>query len=151
MRGGRKANAMLCDQVMNRNPKCLNQTDTVQAAAKLMRDANIGFVPVCGDGGKVIGTITDRDIVVKIAADNGALNKPLSAFMSPNVIACKAKDDLSRAEQLMETNRKSRIVCLDDGGKAVGVISLSDIAQHEDGGRTGQLLRSITQREVRAR
>lgn len=141
---------MLCEQIMNRNPKCLDQNETAQHAAKLMRDENIGFVPVCGSGGKVIGTITDRDIVLKIAGDSGALNKPLSALMNSHVITCKAKDELSRAEQLMETNRKSRIVCVDDAGKAVGVVSLSDIAQHEDGARTGKLLRSITQREVRA-
>jgi CBS domain-containing protein len=140
---------MLCEQVMKRNPKCLDEKETVQAAARLMRDENIGFVPVCGSGGKVVGAVTDRDIVVRLAADNGSLNAPLSTLMSREVIACKAKDDLSRAEQLMEKNHKSRIVCVDDQDKAIGIISLSDIAQHEDGGRTGQLLRSITRREVR--
>ena len=140
---------MLCEQVMRRYPKFLAENDTVQAAAKLMRDENIGFVPVCGTDGKVVGIVTDRDIVVKIASDGGLLGKPLTTLMSREVVSCKAKDDLTRAEQLMEQNQKSRIVCVDDQGKAIGVISLSDIAQHEDGDRASQLLRIITQREAR--
>lgn len=141
---------MLCEQVMKRDPRCLGEKDTVQTAAKLMRDQNIGFVPICGDGGKIIGTLTDRDIVVRLSAENRPLTTPLSSLMSRDPIVCKPKDDISRAEQLMETQHKSRVVCVDDLGRPIGIISLSDIAQHEDGGRTGQLLRTITQREVRA-
>ena len=131
-------------------PKCLTEKDTAEKAAKLMRDENIGFVPVCGDGGEVVGTVTDRDIVVRLAADNGSLATQLGNLMSREPVVCSAKDDLSRIEKLMEEKHKSRVVCVDDGGRPIGIISLSDIAQHEDRARTGTLLCNITQREVRA-
>jgi CBS domain-containing protein len=141
---------MIAEQVMKRAPKCLTEKDTALKAAKLMRDENIGFVPVCGDGGKVVGTVTDRDIVVRLAADNGSLATPLGNVMSRDPVVCTPKDDLSRIEQLMEDKRKSRVVCVDEGGRPIGIISLSDIAQLEDKARTGTMLCNITRREVRA-
>jgi CBS domain-containing protein len=96
-----------------------------------------------------VGTITDRDIVVRIAADGATtLDTPLDKIMSKSVVSCSPKDQLDRAEQLMEKSRKARIVCADDQGKPVGVISLSDIAQHEDGTRVAKLLREVTRREA---
>jgi len=142
---------MMAEQVMKRGPKCLTEKDTAQTAARLMRDENIGFVPICSGAGKVVGTVTDRDIVVRLAADNGSLTTALGSLMSRDPIVCKPKDDLSRVEQLMEERRKSRIVCVDDGGQPLGVISLSDIAQHEEGARAATLLRNITVREAHAR
>jgi CBS domain-containing protein len=140
---------MLCEQIMKCDVKCLTEKDTARAAARLMRDAAIGFVPVCDAKGKIVGTITDRDIVVRIAADGATtLDTPLDKIMSKSVVSCSPKDQLDRAEQLMEKSRKARIVCADDQGKPVGVISLSDIAQHEDGTRVAKLLREVTRREA---
>ncbi len=139
---------MLCEQIMNRNVKSLKEQDTALTAARVMRDANIGFLPVIGGGGKVVGTLTDRDLVVRLAADGGALTTPVTGVMSREVVTCNPRDDLHRAEQLMQDHRKSRIICVDEQGHAVGVISLSDIAQHEDGSQLGKLVRSITKREA---
>ncbi|HEY6463049.1 MAG TPA: CBS domain-containing protein [Polyangiaceae bacterium] len=139
---------MNCEQVMKRNPKCLSDKDSTEVAAKVMRDHNVGFIPVCAEG-KLVGTITDRDIVVRIAADHGALETPIGQFMSRDLVVCKPGDELSRVEMLMGEKQKSRVVCVDGGNRPVGVISLSDIAQHEDRSRTGELLRTITAREAR--
>lgn len=140
---------MLCETIMKRDVKCLTEKDTAREAARLMRDAAIGFVPVCDAKGAVVGTITDRDIVVRIAADGATtLGASLDKIMSKSVISCSPKDELDRAEQVMETNRKARVVCADDQGKPVGIISLSDIAQHEDGNRVAKLLRDVTRREA---
>ncbi len=85
---------------------------------------------------------------MRLAADNGSLTTPLGNLMSRDPVVCKPKDDLSGVEKLMEEKRKSRIICVDDGGRAVGVISLSDIAQQEEGSRAATLLRNITAREA---
>jgi CBS domain-containing protein len=140
---------MLCEQIMNRSIKALREEDPAQAAAKLMRDTNIGFVPVCGSDGKVVGTVTDRDIVVRLAADSGPMTTPVGKVMTRQVVCCKPGDDLRRAEQLMFDHRKSRVVCIDEQGHPVGVISLSDIARHEGGSELVNVFRSITTREVR--
>jgi CBS domain-containing protein len=126
----------------------VNEEDSAGSAAKLMRDANVGFLPVCSMDGTVVGTITDRDIVVRLAADDGDLETRVSELMTREVVSCRPKDDLSRAEKLMEQRQKARIVCTDDKGRPLGIISLSDIVQHEDAARVGTMLRNITRREV---
>ncbi|HEY3821919.1 MAG TPA: CBS domain-containing protein [Polyangiaceae bacterium] len=141
---------MLCREVMKKDVTCIAENDTAWAAAKLMRDQNIGFLPVCSSDGKVIGTITDRDIVVRLAAEDGALTTTVDQVMTNELVCCKPQDDIARAETLMEQERKSRIVCVDDQGHAAGVISLSDIAQREDVARVGGLLRAIAGREALA-
>jgi CBS domain-containing protein len=140
---------MLCEQVMKHNVKSVKEQDTVQAAARMMRDSQVGFLPICGAEGKVVGTITDRDIVTRCAADGGGLSTSVAKLMTREVVSCKPKDDLRRAEQLMQAHKKSRIVCVDDVGRPVGIISLSDVAQHEDASQVSLLLRSITHREPR--
>lgn len=140
---------MLCEQVMKRDVKTLTENQTAKAAARLMREAGVGFLPICDTAGKVVGTITDRDLVIRLAADSGALETPLDKVMTHDVVACSPKDDLARAEELMESTRKSRILCVDDGGRPMGVISLSDIARYEDDQRLSKLLRTITSREAR--
>jgi CBS domain-containing protein len=139
------------EQAMNRSPKCLTEKDTARQAATLMRDENLGFVPICDESGRMTGTVTDRDIVVRLVAEDTSPNEPLRTFMSRNPVVCAPKEDLSAIEKLMVDNHKSRIVCVDDAGRPVGIISLSDIAQLEDSERTGTMLRAITEREARPR
>jgi len=119
---------MKCDEVMKRNVRSIRETDTVQAAASTMADENIGFLPVCDEKGRPIGTLTDRDIAVRVAAeDRLASGTPVKQVLTREVVACSPEDDLSKAESLMAKNHKSRILCVDDDGKLVGVISLSDL------------------------
>ena len=138
---------MICRELMKQNVECLRPTDTIQVAARKMRDANVGFLPICDASRRVIGTLTDRDIVVRICADNWSITTPVEEVMTKEAVACRPTDDIRRAEQLMSQKRKSRMLCIDDGGRLAGVISLSDIAQRETdaGGRT---LRDITTREA---
>jgi len=141
---------MHCEQIMKTNVECVTEQDTVQTAARKMRDQNVGFLPVCGDGKKVIGTITDRDIAIRASAeDRSASSTRIGSVMTKEVVACRPQDDVKQAEQLMSEHHKSRILCVDDTGKLVGVISLSDIAQHQTGD-AGQTLKNVTSREARA-
>jgi CBS domain-containing protein len=139
---------MRCDQIMKTRVECIGPRDTVQAAAQTMRDENIGFLPVCDDQKRVIGTITDRDIAIRVtAADRPASLTWTEDVMTHDAVACKPSDDLSRAQQLMSLHHKSRILCLDEKGRLIGVISLSDIARHV-GSASAQTLRDISEREA---
>jgi predicted transcriptional regulator len=71
-------------------------------------------------------------------------------LMSRQIISCSPKDDIGLAQELMVANHKSRIVCVNDAGRLVGVISLPDIAQHEDGARAAETPRQVAEREIRA-
>jgi CBS domain-containing protein len=139
---------MFCRDVMKQPALCLAPNDTAIAAAQRMRDRNVGFLPVCDDSMRVLGTITDRDIAVRLVADRRPLRTPVWELMTNEVIACGPHDDITTAEELMAEHHKSRIMCVDDDGRLLGVISLSDIAQCERGGRAAATMRMVTQRET---
>lgn len=139
---------MLCEQIMKRDMEFLATNDTVVTAARKMRDANVGFLPVRDQAGKPLGTLTDRDIVLRFVAEARPATTLVTDVMTKELITCRPKDDLHQAEQLMGKSHKSRLLCVDDAGKLVGVLSLSDIAQHEDSALVGQTIRQVTEREA---
>jgi len=129
--------------------RCATAQMTVTQAAALMRDEQIGFLPICDEWWNVIGTLTDRDIAIRVVADNHSANQPLERFMSHGAVTCRSGDDLSAAQDLMGEMRVSRIVCVSEKGRLEGVISLSDIAQLGDDADAAATLRSVTVREAR--
>ena len=122
---------MRCREIMKKDVECVSATDTAQAAAKRMRDVNVGFLPVCDQSKRVLGTITDRDLAIRVLADASPSTTRMEDVMTREVVCCRPDDELEEAENLMAKNQKSRIVVIDSGGALVGVISLSDIAQRE--------------------
>ena len=141
---------MRCEEIMKRDVHCVQPTDPVQAAARRMRDANIGFLPVCDSSRKVLGAITDRDIALRIVADGRPPTTAIGDVMTREVVACAPGDDVRRAEELMGKQHKSRMIVADEEWRLLGVISLSDIAQVEDASRASQTMKQVTKREARA-
>jgi CBS domain-containing protein len=134
---------------MKRDVLCATTDTTVAQAAALMRDEQIGFVPICDTGRTVIGTLTDRDIAVRVVAEGESPNEPVERFMSRDVVACGSDEDLSVAQDLMGQMQVSRMLCVDENGQLEGVISLSDIAQLSDSTDVAATLRNVTVREAR--
>jgi CBS domain-containing protein len=134
---------------MKRDVRCATTQTTVAQAAALMRDEQIGFLPICDEGRDVIGTLTDRDIAVRVVAEGESLNQPVERFMSREVVECRSNDDLSVAQDLMGEMQVSRMLCVDENGQLEGVISLSDMAQLADGIEVAATLRNVTVREAR--
>jgi CBS domain-containing protein len=141
---------MRCEEIMKRDIECLSPNESAAEAGRQMREKNIGFLPVCQADKRVMGTVTDRDLAIRLVADDIPASTPVQDFMTREVISCRPEDDIRMAEELMAQNHKSRIMCTDADGRLVGILSLSDIAQHEQDGRSSQTLRRITQREARA-
>jgi CBS domain-containing protein len=141
---------MLCQEIMKKDVECLTVNDTAQVAARKMRDSNVGFLPVCDQSKKVLGTITDRDLAIRLIAENRPPTTTVGELMTREVVYCRPQDDIQRAEQLMAQKHKARILCCDGGGKLVGVISLSDLAQRDDDGRVAETLRRVSEREAHA-
>ena len=140
---------MRCQDMMKRDVQCVSPADTAQDAAMRMRDENIGFLPVCDQNRQVLGTITDRDLALRVIAEGRPASTAVKELMTDEVIACRPEDDLRRAEELMARHRKSRIMCVSESGVLAGVISLSDIAQREKPARAAQTLRGVSEREAR--
>jgi CBS domain-containing protein len=138
---------MLCKDIMNPQVEWIGGNDTVQLAAALMRDANIGFLPVCdAEAQKVLGIVTDRDIVIRVVAQNRPAGVRISEIMSPNIVYCRPDDGLERAQQLMAENHISRLLIVDDERRIAGIVSLSDIAKNASA-VANETLRRVSERE----
>lgn len=140
---------MQCSDVMVRDVHTCRESQTIADCARLMRANNVGFVPIVDRDGNVLGTVTDRDLVIRALAEGAKPKTKVSEVMSKALVSCRADEDLAAVEQRMGEAKKSRILVL-DGRRCVGVISLSDIAQREQDARSGALLRQVTRREVSA-
>jgi CBS domain-containing protein len=140
---------MRCEEIMKRQVQRSAEGESLQQAAEKMASANIGFLPVCDEGGRVLGIITDRDITVRAVARNRPPDATtVGEVMTRAVVACHAADDLAAAEQRMIQHRVSRIVVQDETGQLCGIISLSDIAEREPGRRAAIVLREVAAREA---
>ncbi len=141
---------MQCSTLMKADVECCQLDDTAAYAAQRMAERNIGFLPVCDGRRQVVGTLTDRDIVLRVVAQG--LDPALTSIQdiyTRDIVACAPDDELSVAEALMSKHKKSRIICLDADQHLAGVISLSDVARFETGARSSALLRAVAQRESR--
>jgi CBS domain-containing protein len=125
---------------------------SVADIAARMRDEGVGFLPICDEQDRVVGVITDRDIVIRAVAKNLPPEKtPVAAVMTRKVIACRPTDSLKSATDLMAKHQKARVVITDEAGKLWGVISLTEVAQLTDLLLTATVLRAVSAREFRMR
>lgn len=138
---------MRCRDLMKSDVFFCRINDPVYRAAELMAVEEVGFVPILDSMRRLVGTVTDRDIAVRVVAKRLDYLTPVERVMSSPVFACKALDPLSKAEEQMMRHHKSRIPVIDDFGECVGIISLSDIAQSTAPAESGEVLEKVTARE----
>lgn len=99
----------------------------IQAAAGMMRQMGIGMVPV-SENGKLVGTVTDRDIAVRaVAGGIDPHTTPVKDIMTPTVVYCFDDEDIRDAAALMKERQLRRLIVLNRQGRPAGVISLADI------------------------
>lgn len=142
--GGR----MKCSELVDFHVERVQPDNSVADVAIKMRERNIGFLPVCDHLERPVGVVTDRDLAVRGLAESLPATTPVSEVMTTEVITCGVSEEIEVAERLMTDHQLSRIVCVDDAGAVVGIISLSDIAQRESRRTTGKLVADVTAREV---
>lgn len=115
-------------EIMTRNLQVLRPQATAREAADKMRELNIGALPVC-DGQRILGMITDRDLVLRVMAEgvdpDGAT---VESAMSPDVKFCFEDQDAREAARLMSDSQIRRLVVLNREKRAVGILSLGDLA-----------------------
>lgn len=122
---------MKAGELMSRGFVRIGPMEPVAAAARLMKRHNLGALPVCDEAGRVRGILTDRDIVTRcVAADMDAGETPVREIMSRGVACCQADDELTSAVAVMAGRQLRRLPVLRDG-KAVGMLSLGDLARQE--------------------
>ncbi len=122
--------------------------DSLLAAARAMRELDIGFWPVVDAAGVLVGVLTDRDIVVRACAEDAHPSAvTVGSVMTRGATTCAGEDPIGVAEAKMRRHRVLRIVVTDDRGAPIGVISLSDVAQYEPPSRVGRTLQSVAERK----
>ena len=117
---------------------------TIEEVARTMSHVDSGAVPVVEDG-KVVGLVTDRDIVLRVVAKGGDLSGPVSEIMSGDVQSCGQDTNLADAAARMGAHQVRRLVVLDDKGALVGILSLGDIALDYGAKVVGQTLEEISE------
>jgi CBS domain-containing protein len=140
---------MKCRDIMSTNLEVLAETDTIARAAELMAADGVGFLPICDANRKVIGVVTDRDLVTRGLAK--ALNPRTTSaamIMTSPVMTCRADADLRSAEELMATEQKSRIVVTDEDGKLAGVVSVADLIEHAPKRQALKTIQAVLWREA---
>jgi CBS domain-containing protein len=141
--------AVHCSDLMKHEVQTVSEADTVHRAAELMALTNVGFLPVCDRERKVIGTITDRDIAVRVVAqERSPVKCRVGEVMTSPVVGCRPDDEVTLAEQLMGQHQVSRLVITEVDGIVQGVVSLSDIAEREPARRAVRTLRAVAAREA---
>jgi CBS domain-containing protein len=124
---------MRIEDVMKRIPVYVQSHETCRVAARKMRDGDFGFLPVCDGKRRVIGTITDRDIAIRVVAEGLQFDQPVGDVMGFEVVSCHPEDDLEHACNVMRASRKARLVVVDTAGRLQGVLSFADVVPESPG------------------
>ena len=118
----------VCD-IMSGRVVSIGQDEPVSAAARLLKHANVGALPVCDGKRRLRGIVTDRDIVTRCVALGGdPAETPVKEIMSRGVVTCAPFDELDAAVKRMEDEQVRRLPVL-DGGRLVGIVTLCDMAR----------------------
>lgn len=133
------------NKVMTAAVTSMAPADTIAAAAQAMSELNVGVIPVC-EAGKLLGVVTDRDIVIRAVAKGLDAQTPLSGVMSKEVQTASPEDDLDDVLERMAEGQIRRMPVVDAQGGLVGIVSLGDIAVKgsEDEAEVGQSLGAIS-------
>jgi CBS domain-containing protein len=132
-----KVSEVMTAQVVTAKPKT-----SIKEVARMMSEIDSGVIPIAEDG-KVLGVVTDRDIVVRVVADGGALDAPVSDIMTDDVQSCHADDNLAEATAKMGAHQVRRLLVYSDG-RLAGILSLGDVALDYGAKAVGRTLEEIS-------
>lgn len=141
---------MRVNEAMSKKPVFLPPTTTLKDAAAKMKELDCGFIPV-GENDKLIGAVTDRDIVLRSLAEGKDPNKStLKDVMSEHIEYCFEDEDLDKTIEHMKTKQIHRLVVLNKDKRMTGIISLGDIARNSnDVKQCGEAVEGILEDEKR--
>lgn len=134
--------------IMSKDCVTVTLKDNVYEIAVAMKNNDIGFVPVVDDAGKLIGVVTDRDIVVRGLAEKREGSAAVEQVITKNVKSITPDTSVDEAAQIMATNQIRRLPVVDNNGKLLGVVAIGDLAvrgKFED--EAGEALSKISEKD----
>lgn len=116
-------------EIMTRNVECISPSTNISKAAEMMRDHDIGFLPVC-EHDKVVGTVTDRDITIRsVAQGRDPRLAAVREIMTQSVFYVYEDEDIEAVAHAMQEDEVRRMLIFDGDDKLIGLVSLGDIAR----------------------
>jgi len=138
-----------CSEVMTMNPACCLPNNTVLQLAQMMKDKDIGPVPIIENEQtrRLVGIVTDRDLALKVVAEGRDAGTTTAAeVMTRKVVTCHAEDDLQKALDAMSEHQLRRIPVVDNDFRIIGIIAQADVATRVDQPeKTAALVKGISQ------
>ena len=139
----------LAKNVMTANPQCCSADTPLNEVAKLMVECDCGEIPVVDSAKKLVGVVTDRDIVCRAVAKNlNTSSAKASEVMTSPVVSVAEDCPLDDVVATMEEHQIRRVPVLDAGGCVCGIISQADVALHAQESETGELVKEVSRDSV---
>ncbi|MFF3025865.1 CBS domain-containing protein [Microbacterium sp. NPDC057944] len=131
-------------EIMTPSPRCIGENDSLQIAATVMAQLDVGALPICGEDSRLKGMLTDRDIVVgAIAAGLDPDTTPAGALAKGKPVTVAADDDVRVALDLMREHQIRRLPVIEDH-LLVGILSQADVALSLSAAATGTTVADIS-------
>jgi CBS domain-containing protein len=132
-------------EIMTPDAQCVRPDETLVDAALLMRQLDVGVLPVC-DGDDLVGMITDRDIAIRAVADSRhPATTMVREVMTPGTVTVFEDQDVNEAVHLMEEHQIRRAPVINHEDRLVGIVSLGDIAVDASAALSGEALKRVSQ------
>jgi CBS domain-containing protein len=136
---------MKVKDAMHRGVDWVSPDTALTELAKLMREHDIGAIPI-GENDRLVGMVTDRDIVCKGLAQEGFDIRRAMArdVMTPGIHCCREDDDLVKAVQHMEMLKVRRLPVINKGKRMVGILSLGDVSHSATGNLLSECVKGVS-------
>ena len=134
---------MKVSKIMTRDVTMLNPDQTICVAASLMAEIDAGALPV-GENDRLVGMVTDRDIVVRAVAQGRSVDTKVAAVMSKEVLYCFDTDEIDEVARNMGKARVRRLPVVNRDKRLVGIVSLGDLARNDDATNIGQTVTRVS-------
>jgi len=137
---------MKVSDAMTKQLVCCLKSDTAQSVAALMKLHDIGSVPVVADlvSKRLEGIVTDRDLCLRLIAENRDPVTHIASLMTQNPVTCSPTDQIQRCQDLMREHKVRRIPVVDKQGRCVGVVAQADIVLHDNSDSVHRMLAAIS-------
>jgi CBS domain-containing protein len=130
-------------EAMTPGPETIQADQPAAEAAKLMKEADAGMIPVMTDG-TLVGTVTDRDIAVRVVAEGkDPRSTPVHEIASTDIVTIEPDRDLDEALQLMAKHQVRRLPVVEDG-RLIGILAQADVAREGDEEDVGRAVEEIS-------
>ena len=134
---------MKVSKIMTRDVRLLNPDNTIREAASLMAEIDSGALPV-GENDRLVGMVTDRDIVIRAVAQGKSVDTKIADVMSKEMLYCFDTDEIDDVARNMGKARVRRLPVVNRDKRLVGIVSLGDVARNDDATNIGETVTRVS-------